>query len=269
MRWAFSTWSTPLRRVINDFVARHELAWDLTLGVLAILFVVAGTFEDHPLGPFNEYTALPVEVGITTIFALEFCVRALAAESRARYLRAHWIDLLALLPAIRFLRLLRLGRVVYLLRAARLLRLGIFVRFLAQADRVANQVSWIAKRNGVHVALLAALALVVIGGTAVWELEHSVNHYYAKFGDALWWAFSTVATVGYGDGPVTLPGRVVAIILMVVGISCFGLITATVTSLFLHRSSEPANSSTEILAALNDIQQRLDRLEGRRLDTAA
>src|SRR5258708_35015057 len=144
---AFSTRSTgtakPVRKVINEFVTRHELAWDLTMGVLAILFVVAGAFEDHPAGPFNEYTTLPLEVGITAIFALEFGVRFLAAESHARYLRAHWIDLLALLPAIRFLRLLRLGRLVYVLRAARLLRLGVFVRFLAQADRVANQVSWI------------------------------------------------------------------------------------------------------------------------------
>ena len=214
----------PPRRAINDFVARHELAWDVTMAILAILFIVAGALEDHPIGSLNEQTALPLEMVITAVFALEFAVRFFAADSRARYIRSHWIDLLALLPAIRFLRLLRLGRVGYFFRAARFLRLGIFVRFLAQADRTANQVSWIATRNGVHVALIASLGLVVIGGSAVWEMEHNINPFFTRFGDAIWWAFATLVTVGYGNGPVTLLGRAVAVVLMVVGISCFGLI---------------------------------------------
>jgi voltage-gated potassium channel len=268
MRGAIATASTrlttrPVRRVINDFVTRHELAWDVTMAILAILFIVAGALEDHPIGSLNEHTVLPLEMAITAVFALEFAVRFFAADSRARYIRSHWIDLLALLPAIRFLRLLRLGRVVYIFRAPRFLRLGIFVRFLAQANRTANQVSWIATRNGVHVALIASLGLVVIGGSAVWEMEHSINPLFTRFGDAIWWAFATLATVGYGNGPVTLSGRAVAVVLMVVGISCFGLITATVTTLFVHRANPSEDSAVEVLAALRDIQHRLERLESR------
>lgn len=258
-----------LRRSINALVARNELAWDLTMGLLALVFIAAGIIDEHPLGWLNQDIAVPVELGLTVIFALEFAVRIFAADSRARYLRSHWIDLLALLPAIRFLRVLRLGRAVYVLRAARLLRLAVFVRLLAQADRVANQVDWIARRNGVHLALLAAVGLVVLGGSTVWELEHSTNRFFANFGDAIWWAFATVATVGYGDGPATLLGRVVAVVLMVVGISCFGLITATVTSLFIHRSKTEGAADGDILAVLKDIQERLDRLETRQMGTGA
>jgi voltage-gated potassium channel len=73
-------------------------------------------------------------------------------------------------------------------------------------------------------------------------------------------AASTVATVGYGDGPASLPGRVVAVILMVIGISCFGLITATVTTLFLDRGRASV-SNADLLKAIERLHIRLDRLK--------
>ncbi len=249
------------RRNINSFVERHELELDLTMGVLALVFMVIGLFQDHPLGPLSEETLLPIEIAITVIFIVEFGLRFFGAESRLAYAKSHWIDLLALLPAIRFFRVLRLGRLVYVLRAARFLRLGVFVRFLAEAERVANRITWIASRNGVHVALIAALGLIVIGGSIVWELEHTTNRFFYSFGDALWWAVSTVATVGYGEGPATLLGRLVAVVLMVIGISCFGLITATVTTLFIDRVRDPGVSNADLLAAIRELQVRLDHLE--------
>ena len=233
------------------------------MAVLALVFIVIGLVQDHPVGRLNEHTLLPLEIAITVVFAAEFGLRFFAAESRLAYAKAHWIDLLALLPAIRFLRFARLGRLVYFLRAARVLRLLVFIRFLAQADRVLNRITWIASRNGVHVALLAALGLVVIGGSIVWELERSTNRFFYSYGDALWWAISTVATVGYGDGPTSLPGRVVAVILMVIGISCFGLITATVTTLFLDRGRGSV-SNADLLKAIERLHIRLDRLEGKK-----
>src|SRR5690348_5480347 len=152
---------------------------------LALLYIVAGLFEDHPHGILNPQNLTPVEIAITVVFLGEFSLRFYVARSRAAYLRRHWIDLLALLPAVRYLRFLRLGRLVYLLRAARFLRLGVFVRFLAEANRAGNQVRWIAHRNGVHIMLLAALGLVVIGGSVAWELEHATNQSFTNFGDAI------------------------------------------------------------------------------------
>jgi voltage-gated potassium channel len=249
------------RQAINNFVLRHELPWDLSMAGLALLYILAGLFEDHPHGVLNAENLTPVEIAITAIFLGEFSLRFYASASRAAYLRRHWIDLLALLPAIRYLRFLRLGRLIYVFQAARFLRLGVFVRFLAEADRVGNQVRWIAQRNGVHVLLIAALGLVVVGGSIAWELEHTTNQSFASFGDAIWWAFATMTTVGYGQGPATLPGRVIGGAIMVVGIGCFGLITATVTAHFIERNHGHQVSPNELMAVLEDIRQRLSRLE--------
>jgi voltage-gated potassium channel len=228
---------------------------------LALVYILAGHFEDHPYGALTLQNLIPIETGITAIFLAEFSARFYAASSRGAYLQRHWIDLLALLPGIRYLRLLRLGRVVMVLRLARLLRLGMLVRVLVQSERAANQVRWIAKRNGVHFVLLAALGLVVVGASMVWELEHATNQSFASFGDAIWWAFSTMTTIGYGQGPMTLPGRIVGGVIMVVGVACFGLITATVTTYFIEHGRGHQVSANELMAVLEDIRQRLSRLE--------
>lgn len=229
---------------------------------LALLYIVLGLFEDHPHGALSVQTVTAIEIVITGIFLVEFSLRFYAAPSRMKYFRRHWIDLLALLPAIRYLRFLRLGRLIYLLQAARFLRLGMLIRLLAESDRVGNQIRWIAQRNGVHLILISALGLVVVGGSLVWEIEHGTNKSFATVGDAIWWAFATMTTVGYGQGPMTVPGRVIGGLIMVIGIGCFGLITATVTAYFVnHGRGQHQASPNELMTALQDIQQRLARLE--------
>ncbi|HST89394.1 MAG TPA: ion transporter [Ktedonobacterales bacterium] len=250
------------RRQINLFVARHQLAWDLGMAALALLYVGMSFLDDlSTTHAFYDTTLAPVEVGITLLFLAEFALRFFAADSRRAYLKYHWIDLVALLPAIRALRFLRVGRLVYLLQMARFLRLGALVRLLVELERVYGRVRWIAAHNGVHVLLTFAVGVVLLGGSAVWELEHTINAQFTNFGDTIWWAFATMTTVGYGNGPVTLAGRVVAAVIMIVGIGCFGLMTATVTTLFLERTHAPEVTATELKAMLESIQARLERIE--------
>lgn len=232
------------------------------MATLALVYIGIGFMQDHPGGPMTESTLAAADLTITLAFLAEFSLRFYAAPSRRRYLRGHWIDLLALLPAIRWLRFLRLTRLVYIAELARLLRLGVLVRFLVQLNRVGNQIRAMAVRNGVHVFLTLAAGLVVIGGTLVWELEHTINPAFHSYADAIWWAFATMTTVGFGNGPVTPAGRVVAAFVMITGIACFGVITATVTALFLHEPSPDQAATPEaLMAALEDIRARLTQLE--------
>src|SRR5207248_5188140 len=122
--------------------------WDLTMAGLALAYIALGLFEDHPYGALNVQTVTPIEIGITAIFLAEFSLRFYAAPSRAEYLRRHWIDLLALLPSIRYLRFLRLGRLIYLFQAARVLRLGVVIRFLVESDRAFNRIGGVVTSNG-------------------------------------------------------------------------------------------------------------------------
>jgi voltage-gated potassium channel len=78
---------------------------------------------------------------------------------------------------------------------------------------------------------------VGLGAVAVLDAERSApGANITSFGDALWWASTTVTTVGYGDRyPVTTEGRLIAVALMVVGIGLVGAVTASVATWMVAR----------------------------------
>lgn len=118
-----------------------------------------------------------------------------------------------------------------LLRPLRLLRLLALVRILDRS--AANN---LAGRVLVYVSGAASLA-VGLGALAVLDAERSAEEAnITTFGDALWWACTTVTTVGYGDRfPVTTEGRAVAVAVMLVGIGLVGAVTAAVAAWILAR----------------------------------
>lgn len=210
-----------LRDRFNAFVARHDIAWELAMGALAILFVALGFLVDEA-GPGTKPGLEMLELVITGIFIAEFVVRIAAAHDRRQYLAGHWIDVLALAPPIRAARVLRL---------LRLLRL---VRTFAAGYRAAMHLNGLARHRGFAWLVVAWLAVMVICSFALYAAEHGINHAIESPFDALWWGIVTISTVGYGDVyPVTVEGKLAAMVLMVLGIGLFSAITATVTSYLL------------------------------------
>jgi len=108
--------------------------------------------------------------------------------------------------------------------------------------------------RGLHFVLLSVLGMVLSGSALelLFEAGNRDSNIHS-YGGALWWAMVTITTVGYGDKyPVTLGGRAIAVVMMLVGIGLIGVLTATVASYFV---GEKANQDQ---AALH---QRLDRIE--------
>jgi voltage-gated potassium channel len=97
---------------------------------------------------------------------------------------------------------------------------------------------------------VAGLVVIFIGAVLVRFTEEGVSEANIKtLGDAMWWAVTTVTTVGYGDKyPTTAAGRVVAAGLMFLGIGLFGVLTASISSVFVAQSRE-----TELVALQAEI----------------
>src|ERR1035437_3068708 len=92
-----------IRDAFNRWFVTHEVAWELAMAALAVVYVALGFVVDElAAGESPEIAA--AELVLTGIFVLEFGSRILAARSRLGYPKGHWIDVVALAPPIRVAR---------------------------------------------------------------------------------------------------------------------------------------------------------------------
>jgi voltage-gated potassium channel len=208
------------------FVECHDIAWELSMAVLAILFLVVGFISDEP-GASPAFGV--IETILTVVFVAEFATRFAASHNRAGYLRGHWIDIVALIPVAREVRVLRLLRLLRMVRAFA----GVY-RALGHVGRLVNH-------RGLGLLVTAWLGVMVVCSAGLYIAENGVNKAITSPLDALWWGIVTLTTVGYGDVyPVTPEGRLAASALMLLGISLFGAITATITSYLIATGKSSA-----------------------------
>jgi len=209
----------------------HLTRWERTaewpLSALAVLFLAG--YATPILVPDLSDTASTWCRAITwiawTAFAVDYLVRLALAPSCPHFIGSNLPDLAVLaLPLLRPLRMLRL------------------LTLLTVVNRYAG--ATLRGRVAVYVAGSSVL-LIFVSSLAVLDAERNAPHATIKtFGDAVWWAFTTVTTVGYGDRfPTTGTGRVVAIGLMLGGIALLGVITASLASWLVQRVAEVEEES--------------------------
>ncbi|WP_304454977.1 potassium channel family protein [Nocardiopsis sp. YSL2] len=217
------------RRDHGARVARWEQRVEIPMLLLAGAFLVAYAWPviDQSLDSDLRSMLRALSWTVWAAFAVDFFIRLYLAEHRAWYALRHWYDVvLIVLPMFRTLRLLRLLALLRMLN-----------RSLAGT---------LSGKASMYVAGTAALTSV-LGAIAVLDVEqHAPGANITEFGDALWWSVVTVTTVGYGDFyPVTFQGRLVAVAMMIMGISLVGTLTAAVASAFVSNIQQQDRKDTE------------------------
>jgi voltage-gated potassium channel len=245
-----------IRRAINRFFEVHEVAWEIFMIVLAVIFVVIGFLPDWTQLSASALNILSmIDWGITLVFILEFIIRFSAAYSHIGYLKEHWLDLLAIIPLVRWIRVARLIRVI---RVLRLLRLG---RILDSLDDLGVNFAHFAKLNGLQWMLFVLTAVMLFTSMLVYFFESPVNEKINNFWDAFYTSALTWASAGYGDiTPVTTIGRILGIILVVSGITTWGLLIGNLSAFLSTRSSDRIEKQ-ETDPVINELKRKITRLD--------
>lgn len=231
--------------------------WQIVMLFLCIYVLIALFWETvFRLPPETSDLLNRIDNLICFAFLFDFAYNLVTAKSKVGYLKWGWIDFVSSIPYLYFLRWGRLVRVVRILRLLRGFRSTKLILQLLFANR--------AKGTFAAVAMIT-FVIVVFASIAVLNLENAPDSNIKTASDALWWAFVTVSTVGYGDRfPVTHLGRIVAVLLMTAGVGLFGTFTAYVANLFNQQEiKEDEMRDITVIAELKAISERLDKIEKR------
>ncbi len=213
----------------HDQRRRH---WEQTTSVplvsLSLVFLVCYSVRviDEQLAPAEQVTLNVVIGAIWVAFATDYVVRLSLATHKLAFVRSAPLDLLSVaVPVFRpFLLLTRLKDIPYFRRGS-----GSSVRL----------------RLIIQAALFVVLFVYSISLAVLAAERGAPGATIVSFGDAIWWACVTMTTVGYGDYvPVTILGRVLAVILMFGGVAIVGVSTATIVSYLNERIGRQRSGST-------------------------
>jgi voltage-gated potassium channel len=190
------------------------------------------------------------------VFAVELAAVLIVATRKKAALRAHWLDVaIVLLTVPLFGELLASLRFVRLARLLRVLRAGVIIGRAVQAQRRLGSGAIL------RFVALVTVFIVVVAGAA----QATVNAgEFDSVWDGIWWAVVTVTTVGYGDlYPETVHGRLIAMVVMLLGIGFLSVLTATVASQFVKTDTE----SDEVMETLRRIEADMADVKAQLLTT--
>lgn len=186
---------------------------------------------------------------VCAVFFADFCIRFYRAPSKKRFMKWGWVDLISSIPKFeifRFGRMLSVIRVLRLFRAFRSTKVLVHVLFAHRAKSATASV------------VAIALVLSMFASIAILNFETAPESNIKTPADALWWAATTVTTVGYGDKyPVTIEGRLVAFFLMVVGVGLFGTLTGFIASSFVDQDKKEHSQISQLIVEVRELKEML------------
>jgi voltage-gated potassium channel len=234
---------------------RLTKALEWPMAILALAVIPALLLDDGTASPRVHAIATTINWFVWLAFCGEFALRLAIAPERPRFVRDAWLDLviIAVSPPFGVPDSLQGVRAVRALRLLRLVRGAAFLVISLRFGRRALQ------HRRFHYVLGLGATIMLLGAVALWIVETGANDGLRSFADALWWAVTTVTTVGYGDiYPRTSEGRLIATVLMLTGIGVVGVFTATIASFFMAEGEQ--SGQDDLSRRLDTIESKLDRL---------
>lgn len=225
----------------NAYVRRADPIMVWLAMIFLVVFTAIVVWQDMP--PGLRVVCWVLQAVIWIVFVADLVIRVMFADKPARWLATHPLDVIAVLwPAFRPLKVLAV--------------LG-DTRFRNGGEVVRTT----------RAVVIASLLLIWVCAVGVLSAERGqVGSSIETMGDSLWWGFVTFATVGYGDMvPVTVAGRAIGVVLMVVGLALVAVITASIASWFIAHTRDAADAKdasrdSAAHARMLELERKIDQL---------
>lgn len=212
--------------------------------------------------------AIPVEIArvmktldtvICLVFLSDFFLRLFQAENKLVFLKWGWIDLISSIPYVDSLRVGRLFSILRLIRVLRALRSAKLIVEMLLKNRAQGTLTSV---------VLLTLVLVLFSSTVIINCERHANEANIKTGgDAIWWAITTITTVGYGDRyPITTEGRIMGVILMIAGIALVTTFTGFIATYFMQAEHQTEKDEKDknldlLIQEVRALREKIELLE--------
>lgn len=243
-------------KILKHLVSEKALLWKIFMLFLCIYVLAALAVEVvFSLPPEIVQLLKDIDYFVCLVFLADFAYKFFTAPRKLAYLRWGWIDFVSAIPFYQFLRIGRLAMIVNIIRLFRGVRsVKTIVEFI-----------FINRAKGVLTTVgMISFIMIIFSSVSILSIEKSAPGANITTPEAaLWWAITTVTTVGYGDHyPVTTLGRIIASGLMVTGVALVGTFTAYVATIFFSPEIENEEICSEkILEELKAIRKELEELK--------
>ncbi len=236
-----------------------DLGYEIFIAAISILSVFNMVITYFPgVDPDAVNVVYIINAVLTVLFIYDFVLRLATAPSRSNYFFRNygWADLLACIPAFRIFRLFRIYKAYRLVH-----KYGVaYIKTYLSKNRAAA---------ALYILVLMVIIIIEVGGFMVLQQERAdpaAN--ITTAGDAIWWAYVTITTVGYGDQfPVTGGGRLVGIMVMTTGVAVFATFAGLISSKLLsspakeEEKPEEAAEGDEVARARAELKQLISERE--------
>lgn len=208
-----------LKYIVEQSDTRAGRSFDLCIQLLIVLSLIAFSVETIPdLSPSTKRILNVFEVVTVAIFSVEYVLRLAVADRKIGFAASFFgiIDLLAILPFY-----LSFGidlRSIQAFRLLRLFRMFKLVRYSRAIQRFHH--AFLIAREELVLFLFVTMILLYLAAVGIYHFEHDAQpDTFASVFHSLWWAVTTLTTVGYGDTyPVTVGGRIFTFFILLIGL---------------------------------------------------
>jgi len=220
-----------LRRIVEESDTLAGKSFDLTIQFLIICSLIS--FSIGTIPDLSETTIAILdlfEIVTVIIFTLEYLLRVFVARIKTHFIFSFFgiIDILSILPFY-----LAIGMDLRSLRAFRILRLVKILKLARYSSALRRfRLALTKAKEEVILFCMVALIKLYIAGVSIYYFENSAQpEYFQSIFHSLWWAVTTLTTVGYGDMyPITMGGKIFTFIVLFIGLGVVAIPAGIVAS---------------------------------------